>query len=42
MARRREAAHVALTDTQRERLERLWFYSRKKTLLFTSTDSTRH
>src|SRR5215218_7727145 len=26
MARRREAAHVTLTETQRERLERLWFY----------------
>lgn len=26
MAKRREAATVALTDKQRERLERLWFY----------------
>ena len=26
MAKRREAAPVALTDEQRERLERLWFY----------------
>ena len=26
MVRRRDAAHVALTATQRERLERLWFY----------------
>lgn len=26
MAKRREAAPAALTDEQRERLERLWFY----------------
>ena len=26
MAKRREAAPVALTDEQRKRLERLWFY----------------
>jgi hypothetical protein len=26
MTRRREATHVVLTDTQRGRIERLWFY----------------